>query len=94
MTYHLKLQGMVGDEDVERLARGWRWEGRPVKPDSVERLATTEKNTWIEMVVARDAAARAQGGRRPDPAFGAEDLARAPGRPVVRGARPWADGAI
>jgi 23S rRNA pseudouridine2605 synthase len=51
MTYHLKLQGLVGDNDVERLARGWRWEGRPVKPTSVEQLAVTEKNSWVEMVV-------------------------------------------
>jgi 23S rRNA pseudouridine2605 synthase len=52
MTYHVKLQGLVGDNDVERLARGWRWEGRPVKPTSVESLAVTEKNSWVEMVVA------------------------------------------
>ncbi|HXT96232.1 MAG TPA: S4 domain-containing protein [Polyangia bacterium] len=51
MTYHLKLQGLIGDNDVERLARGWRWEGRPVKPTSVEQLAVTEKNSWVEMVV-------------------------------------------
>jgi 23S rRNA pseudouridine2605 synthase len=52
MTYHVKLQGLIGDNDVERLARGWRWEGRPVKPTSVESLAVTEKNSWVEMVVA------------------------------------------
>src|SRR5215471_7829555 len=52
MTYHLKLQGMVKDQDLERLARGWRWEGRTVKPIFVEELATTERNSWIEMVVA------------------------------------------
>jgi 23S rRNA pseudouridine2605 synthase len=52
MTYHLKLQGLVKDQDLERLKRGWRWESRAVKPTTVERLAVTEKNTWIEMVVA------------------------------------------
>ena len=51
MTYHLKLQGMVGEDVIMRLARGWRWEGRPVKPVTIDRLAATEKNTWIEMVV-------------------------------------------
>lgn len=51
MTYHVKLQGLVGDKVVERLQRGWRWEGRPVRPASVEALAVTEKNTWIEIVV-------------------------------------------
>jgi 23S rRNA pseudouridine2605 synthase len=52
MTYHIKLQGMVGDDEIERLLRGWRWEGRSVKPTVIERLAATEKNTWVEMVVA------------------------------------------
>ena len=51
MTYHLKLQGLVDDDAIMRLARGWRWEGRPVKPVTVDRLAATERNTWIEMVV-------------------------------------------
>jgi 23S rRNA pseudouridine2605 synthase len=51
MTYHLKLQGAVGDEEIARLAKGWRWENRPVRPMAVEPLATTGKNTWIEMVV-------------------------------------------
>jgi 23S rRNA pseudouridine2605 synthase len=52
MTYHLKLQGMVDEADIERLLRGWNWEGRTVKPIAMDRLATTEKNSWIEMVVA------------------------------------------
>jgi 23S rRNA pseudouridine2605 synthase len=52
MTYHLKLQGTVGDEAITRLLRGWRWEERPVRPEVVAPLATTGKNTWIEMVVA------------------------------------------
>jgi 23S rRNA pseudouridine2605 synthase len=52
MTYHLKLQGMVTEDEIERLLRGWTWEGRPVKPIAMDRLAATEKNTWVEMVVA------------------------------------------
>ena len=51
MTYHLKLQGAVGEDELARLARGWRWEDVPVKPLAVEALATTGKNTWIQMVV-------------------------------------------
>jgi 23S rRNA pseudouridine2605 synthase len=62
MTYHLKLQGMVKDEDIGRLLRGWRWEGRPVKPESIAPLATTEKNTWIEMVVAETRPRALKGG--------------------------------
>src|SRR4029077_7365615 len=52
MTYHLKLQGKVDDDAVTRLLKGWRWENRPVRPTAVQPLATTGKNTWIEMVVA------------------------------------------
>jgi 23S rRNA pseudouridine2605 synthase len=51
MTYHLKFQGKVGDQEIARLLRGWRWEGRPVKPTTAEAIATTGKNTWVEMVV-------------------------------------------
>jgi pseudouridine synthase len=52
MTYHIKLQGLVGKDAIARLQRGWRGEGRPVKPISIEPLAVTEKNTWVEIVVA------------------------------------------
>jgi 23S rRNA pseudouridine2605 synthase len=52
MTYHLKFQGKVGDDEVARLLRGWKWDGRPVRPIKVEAIATTGKNTWVEMVVA------------------------------------------
>ena len=52
MTYHIKLQGLVGKDALARLQRGWRAEGRFVKPISLEPLATTEKNTWVEMVIA------------------------------------------
>jgi 23S rRNA pseudouridine2605 synthase len=51
MTYHLKFQGKVGDEDLTRLARGWKWEEVAVRPTAVTALATTGKNTWVEMVV-------------------------------------------
>jgi 23S rRNA pseudouridine2605 synthase len=51
MTYHIKYQGRVGDEEIGRLLRGWRWNRRPVKPESAVALATTGKNTWVEVVV-------------------------------------------
>ena len=51
MTYHLKFQGRVGDEEVGRLLLGWKWERRPIKPENVTALATTGKNTWVEVVV-------------------------------------------
>jgi 23S rRNA pseudouridine2605 synthase len=62
MTYHLKFQGAVGDEEIARLSRGWKWEGRPVKPSKVEPLATTGKNTWVEMVVPETRARALKGG--------------------------------
>ena len=52
MTYHIKLQGLVEDDAMERLRAGWRWEGRPVKPDRSIDWPRPSKNTWIEMVVA------------------------------------------
>jgi len=52
MTYHLKFQGVLGDSELSRLARGWSFNGRPVRPSKVEALATTGKNTWIEMIVS------------------------------------------
>jgi pseudouridine synthase len=51
MGYHLKFQGSVGSAEIERLRKGWKWNGRTVKPISVEPLATTGKNTWVEMVI-------------------------------------------
>jgi 23S rRNA pseudouridine2605 synthase len=51
MTYHLKFQGPVGADEVERLRKGWKWSGRPVRPLIVNAIATTGKNTWLEMVV-------------------------------------------
>lgn len=51
MTYHLKFQGKVGEEELTRLARGWKWEQIPVRPTEVTALATTGKNTWVQMVV-------------------------------------------
>jgi 23S rRNA pseudouridine2605 synthase len=52
MTYHLKFQGRVGDDEIARLLRGWKWDGRLVRPTKVEAIASTGKNTWVEMVVA------------------------------------------
>jgi 23S rRNA pseudouridine2605 synthase len=51
MTYHIKYQGTISDQEIGRLQRGWKWERRTVKPDSVVPLATTGKNTWVEMVI-------------------------------------------
>jgi pseudouridine synthase len=52
MGYHLKFQGAVGAAEIERLRRGWKWNARTVRPLEVEPLATTGKNTWVEMVIA------------------------------------------
>jgi 23S rRNA pseudouridine2605 synthase len=52
MGYHLKFQGGVGAAELERLRKGWKWNGRMVHPTRVEPLATTGKNTWVEMTIA------------------------------------------
>lgn len=51
MTYHLKYQGLVDDDDIARLLRGWKFERRTIRPESVSALASTGKNTWVEVVV-------------------------------------------
>jgi 23S rRNA pseudouridine2605 synthase len=51
MTYHLKFQGALGESELSRLTKGWSFNGRPVRPTKIEALATTGKNTWIEMIV-------------------------------------------
>ena len=66
MTYHLKIQGGVNDDDLGKLLAGWRFVderqqdkartrgralGRKVRPTSVEAIATTGRNTWLEVVV-------------------------------------------
>ena len=51
MTYHIKFQGLVTADEIARLGRGWRADGRLVRPTAIEALAKTEKNTWVEMVV-------------------------------------------
>ena len=64
MTYHLKLQGLVGEDDVERLRAGLALGGAARSSRCrVDRLAATEKNTWVEMVVpeARPRALKAAG---------------------------------
>jgi len=51
MTYHLKMQGAVNADALAQLRKGWKFEGRPVKPSAVEALATSGRNTWIEVTV-------------------------------------------
>jgi 23S rRNA pseudouridine2605 synthase len=31
--------------------KGWRWDDIPVRPTAVQAIATTGKNTWVEIVV-------------------------------------------
>jgi 23S rRNA pseudouridine2605 synthase len=52
MGYHLKFQGGIGPAELDRLRKGWKWNGRPVRPQEVDPLATTGKNTWVEMTIA------------------------------------------
>jgi 23S rRNA pseudouridine2605 synthase len=64
MTYHVKYQGAVGPPEIARLARGWRVDGRrTLRPTQVKPLATTGKNTWVELVVneSRPRALKASG---------------------------------
>jgi 23S rRNA pseudouridine2605 synthase len=51
MTYHLKFQGSVGDTEIGHLLRGWTFERRAIRPIAAEAIATTGKNTWVELAV-------------------------------------------
>jgi 23S rRNA pseudouridine2605 synthase len=51
MTYHLKFQGVVGDVEIARILRGWRFEDLTVQPTAAVSLASTGKNTWVEIEV-------------------------------------------
>ena len=85
MTYHLKFQGKVGDEEVARLLRGWKWDGRPgASPPRSRPSPPPGKNTWVEMVVAesRPRVLKAAGDSPPHPA---QDFARQAGRNQLRG---------
>ncbi|MCG5055843.1 MAG: hypothetical protein KA712_23035 [Myxococcales bacterium] len=65
MTYHLKFQGLLSEDQIAQLGKGWRFEGRLIKPEGVYPLATTGKNMWVEIVVKelRPRALRAVGER-------------------------------
>jgi len=51
MTYHVKFQGAVEEEQLGRLLRGFRVDGRLVTPEAVFPLASTGRNTWVELKV-------------------------------------------
>ena len=86
MTYHLKFQGLVGDERHRAAAAGLEV-GAPVGQARGRGRAGHHRQEHLGRDGRRrEPAAGAQGDRRGHPQVGAEDLARPPGPAVVRGA--------
>jgi 23S rRNA pseudouridine2605 synthase len=52
MTYHLKFQGKVGDDEVARLCAAGSGTAGPCAPPRSRPSPPPGKNTWVEMVVA------------------------------------------
>ncbi len=87
MTYHLKLQGLVERRRDRAAARGLAL-GGPLGQAGCPSIGwpRPSKNTWIEMVVAETRPRALKAAGEPIRHSLLEDLARPPGRPVVRGA--------
>lgn len=53
--YVVKVSGVPAENDLDRLRRGIRLEGRPTKPCRIERIGTTgrsgEGNSWLRVVL-------------------------------------------
>ncbi len=52
-TYHVKVKGIIHDNEMKKLEKGVRLEDGITAPAKVKRLrkTKTERNTWLEMVI-------------------------------------------
>lgn len=50
-TYLVKVKGIIGEDKIEKLKQGVRFEDRATLPAKVRRLSQSEKNSWIEITV-------------------------------------------
>lgn len=50
-TYHVKIKGIIEDEDIERLRKGIRLEDGITMPAEVRRLRRGVNNSWIEITI-------------------------------------------
>lgn len=50
-TYLVKVKGVLEDEDIDRLRKGIKVEGRLTAPAKVKKLKKGESNSWIEITI-------------------------------------------
>lgn len=50
-TYHVKIKGIIEDEEIERLKKGIRLEDGITMPAEVRRLRKGINNSWIEITI-------------------------------------------
>lgn len=50
-TYHVKVKGIIEEDDIERLRRGIRLEDGVTRPAKVRRLKKGVNNSWVEITI-------------------------------------------
>ncbi len=51
-TYLVKIKGVLEEEELDRLRKGIKIDGRMTAPAKVKKLKKTESNSWIEMTIS------------------------------------------
>jgi 23S rRNA pseudouridine2605 synthase len=51
-TYLVKVKGVLEDEELEKLRKGIKIDGKMTAPARVKKLKKTESNSWIEMTIS------------------------------------------
>lgn len=50
-TYHVKVNGILDENDISRLKTGIRLKEGRTRPAEIKRLRKTNENSWIEMII-------------------------------------------
>jgi 23S rRNA pseudouridine2605 synthase len=50
-TYLVKVKGVLADEELEKLRKGIKIDGKMTAPAKVKKLKKAESNSWIEMTI-------------------------------------------
>ena len=50
-TYHVKIKGVLEDDEIEKLRKGVKLQDGMTQPSKVKKLWKTEENSWIEITI-------------------------------------------
>jgi 23S rRNA pseudouridine2605 synthase len=50
-TYHVKVKGLIGEDELEKLRRGMRLEDGVTMPAKAKKMRQSENNSWLEMTI-------------------------------------------